>query len=948
MLERAVTDELVGTVLIAGEAGIGKTRLVGEFTRRLGADGLVLAGRCPDLGTAGVAFAPFIAALRSLLRQRGAGSLLSLLPPEPALGRWLPELAAPAPAYGHDLVPGEIVTLLERLAASAPTVLVLEDMHWADDASRELFGFLVANLVASRLLLVATYRPADAGPLRGLVAELRRAGGVLMIEPSPLTRHEVGRQLAALIGREPDPGLITRVFERSGGNPLFVEALSQSPSRLPAGITELLLSFQDRLTPEARGVSQVAAVIGSPVPHDLLVQAADLPRGTLHTAVRELVGRELLLTADAGYEFRHVLIRQAIYDDLLPAERTDLHQRLAELLRTRPDLVPPGRGSAELAYHAAAAGEHVLALTASWDAAADGGLSHLDRVLELWDVVPQAADLLGVTRLTVLEQVVDACVQARAAERGIEAAGAALAIVDPGAEPSRAAYLLRQRAYLLGQTGAGPGEDLRHALRLLPADQPALDRGEILAELALTRVFGGDAAGAADDAAAAASIAGQLGASALAARAYACLALASADQAGVAAGYFGWARAAADDPRTLLDVITWESAVLVAAGYYDKAIAAVQEGLRIAHETFRFAESAPVLLVKWVQALTATGRWTDALQAIEDALADPLPPLSQAALLLCRAKIALAQGNTATASAMAELTARLLGDGQWALPYRLQLAAVRCELALDPVERARILAQTVSDHASMLAAHPHETWPLAALAAQVPGGPVQLGGQLPAPSAVDLAYRAVYLAAIETKASRWDDAARAWCALRQPYEQARCHLAAAEAHAAEGDRTAAGDALRSAAAIAAELGAVPLAGAVGHLARRAGLSISQASSGGDSGQITRFGLTAREQEVLRLIARGRSNRQIAEELFISVNTAGVHVSRILAKLGAASRTEATAIAHKHQLLANNPPEGDQTAPGGPLVSAIRQVPITQHTLTAPLPRIPPPRGPTVA
>jgi DNA-binding NarL/FixJ family response regulator len=209
-----------------------------------------------------------------------------------------------------------------------------------------------------------------------------------------------------------------------------------------------------------------------------------------------------------------------------------------------------------------------------------------------------------------------------------------------------------------------------------------------------------------------------------------------------------------------------------------------------------------------------------------------------------------------------------------------------------------------------LTAHPHEAWPLVVLAAAVPDAPadlVALAQSLPSTSAVDAAHRAVFTAHTTATAARWDQAANAWHTLGQPYDEAQSLVAAAQAHAAEGNRAAANAALQAAAEIAAELGAAPLAAAAEQLARRARLSIDRISAemsnphgGNRSGQ---FGLTPRELDVLRLVAKGMSNRQLAAELFISANTAGVHVSRILTKLGVATRTEAAAFAHEHNLLA---------------------------------------------
>ncbi|GAB2534080.1 helix-turn-helix transcriptional regulator [Nocardia heshunensis] len=978
VLVEAVGDPGAHTVLIAGEAGIGKSRLVGEFGERLDPGALVLLGRCPELGTAGVAFAPFLAVLRSLVRKLGVEAVAELLPPRPALANWLPQLAvhtggAAAEADRIRLF-GEILTVLEQLALTRTVVLVLEDLHWADDASRDLLSFLAANLTDADTLLVGTYRPGEAGPLRGLVAELRRNPGVRVLDLHPLTRHEVGRQLAALLGREPEPGLITQIFERSGGNPLFVEALGRAPGEVPAGLNDLLLGFQTGLSSHAHTAVRLAAVIGSPVRHDLLAAAVELSADELHGALRELVDRHLLLPTETSYEFRHVLIRQAIHDDLLPVERTRLHARLAAALRAET-ATPTADSLAELAHHTQAAGDLPEALTATWSAATATPPTHperlrlLEQLLTLWDRVEEPESRIPTTKLAVLEQIVDVAVAIGATERGIAAADAALSILDPDgdaavatgvagsgvAEPERLARLYRRRAYLRGTTGAGPGEDLTRALALLRSESPGAERAEALVQSASARIFRGDAVGSAADARAALAIAQRLGIDALVARAHAHLGLAGAAAAEVAAmgsaalevevagmaavegsggprpsetdwalAHFAQAHraaAAAGDARIVVDVATWESAVLVAAGRYEAAIAAVRQGLRAAHESFRFSESAPILYVKWAQALSALGRWNEARAVVDETQFEELPPLSQAAMRLCFARISLAEGDSATARVSAGGVARLLGDSRWAAQYRLELVALRCELALEAGEEATAAADLTGllapeDGAATLFAHPHDAWPLVVQAARTAGAPVELlalGDTLPTASPVDIAYRAVFSARLAGSAARWAEAVAAWRAVERPYEIAASLLGFAESAAVEGNRPHAAHALRELIDIATRLGATPLRQAARAVADRARIPLDGSAPGSattnghtpkpqGSNPSTRFGLTPRELDVLRLVAKGLSNRGLAAELFISANTAGVHVSRILTKLGVASRTEAAAFAHQHGLL----------------------------------------------
>jgi DNA-binding CsgD family transcriptional regulator len=907
-LEAAARDPLVTAVLVSGEAGLGKSRLVSEFLARLDTETVVLTGRCPELGAAGVPFAPFLAIMHTL---RPAGPPL--------------------------LSGGEMLTELDRLSREHPVVLVVEDLHWADESSLDLFAFLIANLAHCGVLLVATHRPAGDGRLRGMLAELRRLPSVTAIELRPLTRHDVGRQLAALLGQEPEPGFAGRVYERSEGYPLFVEALSHSFDEAPADLRELLLAWMAGLPGDQRAVLRAAAVAGSPAGHRLLAEAAGLPEQRVEDAIVALAAARLLVVHDAEYEFRHVLFRQAVYEDLLPAARTRLSARLTAVLLADPSLLPAETYAAELAQHATLAADWPTAITASWQAAevaAGGGarpeqIRHLARIRELWDRVPNAAAELPVSRLDLLERLAEACAQRGVTDPGLAAVDEALAMAsqDP---PCRLAKLLLLRARLGNQAGGGQA-DLRRALALLATEPGAATepdalvaalRGALLVELASAQMFSGDPAGAAASASAAlgaADRAGQHGGAALAARAHAMLGLAAADSDTAAAmAHFVAARSVSPDPGTRLTVAMWESAVLVAAGQYETAIEVIQQGLRAAHEVFQFVEKGPVLTVKWVQALTALGRWPQALDLIEETLTGQVPPLSHAVLLLCYAKIMLAQGDPAAARASVQAAEPVLcqpsgaAESGWAGQYRLELAAVQADLA-EPGQAVGLLTDALTG--ADPGVHRHVMWPMLVLAARCavelgepgsgPGVDLRaLAARLQCTTRPDAACRLTVTAALTGQAEQWDQAARAWHELRQPFEHAQALLSAARARIVAGDRPSARTALQAALTIARELGARPLAEDAERTALRAGLSVAAEGTVADSPADTgkRFGLTARELDVLRLIAAGLSNRQIGNELFISSNTAGVHVSRILAKLGAATRTQAAAIARERNLV----------------------------------------------
>lgn len=921
LLEAAARDPLVTAVLVSGEAGLGKSRLVSEFLARLDSETVVLTGRCPELGAEGVPFAPFLATMRTL---RPAGP--------PALSG------------------GEMLAELDRLSREHQVVLVVEDLHWADESSLDLFAFLIANLAQSDVLLVATCRQPGEGRLRGMLAELRRLPSVAAIELRPLTRHDVGRQLAALLGREPEPGFAGRVYERSGGYPLFVEALSHSSGEMPTDLRELLLAWTARLPEDERAVLRAAAVAGSPAGHRLLTEAAGLPEQRVEDAIVALAAARLLVVAEAEYEFRHVLFRQVVYENLLPAARTRLHARLTAVLLADPSLLPAQTYAAELAQHATLAGDWPTAITASWQAAevaAGSGarpeqIRHLARIRELWDKVQVAAAELPVSRLGLLERLAEACAQRGVIDPGLAAVDEALAIAtqEPG-DPARVARLLLLRARLGNQAGGGQA-DLRRALTLLapgPGDaapavtaaaEPAEQlRGALLVELASAQMFSGDPAGAAVSASAAldaADRAGQHGDPTLPARAHAMLGLAAADSDTTAAmAHFAAARSVSPDPGTRLTVAVWESAVLVAAGQYEAAIEVIQLGLRAAHETFQFVEKGPVLTVKWVQALTALGRWPEALDLIEETLTGQVPPLSRAVLLLCYAKIKLAQGDPGAALASVEAAEPMLcqsgaaAQPGWAGQYRLELAAVKADLA-EPDQAVDLLTDALTD--ADPGVHHHVMWPMLVAAARraadldEPGPSAELralAATLRCTTRPDAACQRTVTAALTGQADSWEQAAQAWHELRQPFERAQALLSAARARIVAGNRANARTAFQAALTIARELDARPLAEQIQATARRAGLSLADEGAGEGAGEGaaestvaagpgTGSGLTARELDVLRLITAGLSNRQIGTELFISGNTAGVHVSRILAKLGAATRTQAAAIARERNLV----------------------------------------------
>jgi predicted ATPase len=280
-------------VLVGGEAGVGKSRLVREFAgRSRGTGARVLIGGCLELGADSLPFTPFTAVLRELVRELGAAGVASLLPggSSPELARLLPEFGTPAgpdeAGEARARLFEQMLLVLERLAEASPVVLVIEDMHWADQSTRDLLAFLIRNQASlDGVLIVVTYRSDDmhrTHPLRPLLAELGRIDWVTRMDLARLTRHDTGELVAQLTGREPGEALLAAVYRRAEGNPLFVEALvgnGEQDSGLPESLHDLLMAGLRRLPEETQEVVRVASAGGEQIGHGEVSRAARAAAG---------------------------------------------------------------------------------------------------------------------------------------------------------------------------------------------------------------------------------------------------------------------------------------------------------------------------------------------------------------------------------------------------------------------------------------------------------------------------------------------------------------------------------------------------------------------------------------------------------------------------------------------------------------------------------------------
>ena len=433
---RALREALDGAVdgqpslaLVCGEAGIGKTRVVGEVEAAARERGfLVLHGESVEFGGEELAYAPVVAALRALpaewtteyldaLSAEVRGVLAAVLPREtPGVG-------------GSGRLYELLLDLLGRLAAErSPLLVVLEDVHWADHSTLALLAFLARNLRAERIAVIATYRVDDELPaaLRRLAGELSRRRTVISIEVGPLGRDDVARQLEAIANGPVPAAIAEELHARAGGNPFFVEELFAARDAVPATVTEAVLSRVGRL--DAAALAMLAAA-GGRASYDLLERLGVDP-----DALRAGVDAGLLVRDAEGVAFRHGLIGEVVYARLLPAERSERHRALAAALDDAP--------AAQRAHHCYRAGLREEALRASVAAGleaaelctyAAAGV-HFERALELWDPSVE----LPLDRIGLLACAAQAARFVGEPERPVALCREAIALTD---EPERKAQL---------------------------------------------------------------------------------------------------------------------------------------------------------------------------------------------------------------------------------------------------------------------------------------------------------------------------------------------------------------------------------------------------------------------------------------------------------------------------------------------------------------------------
>lgn len=911
-----------GTVLVSGEAGIGKSRLLRELQTEAIGRADVHIGRCLDLGPARTPYGPLTPLLRSLVAVLGVdASLAAVGVGADALRMLLPELAEKPVDRASTSPEGlrdAIAALVEAAADRAPQLLMIEDVHWADASTLLILSFLLRTIESGRILFLLTCRTDDVhrgDPVSAFVADLARARRVERLTLQRLDA-EATRSLAEQIrGTEVDDEQLDRLQARAEGVPFFVEELAACVAEsLPDGLRDVLLARFDALDDDAKAVVRVAsASADGALSHTLLSHLTGLNDAVLDLAVRAGIDGGILAVRGDGYGFRHALLREAIHDDLLPGERARMHRAYAEALEagvgdSRPD-------PATLAFHWQSAQNHPRALSAAVAAMLHAKANYAfasaarfgELALELWDRVPDAGTVAGMERPVLLHLLGSILRNAGEADRALAVVELALAELDEAVDPRLHVRLVRDHAQYLANLGRQGALEEYQAAHALLDDHRISDghlRATVLNGIASRHMLAGRpaastiAATAAEHAAASAddeterSIALNL-------RACSLMLLGEAESARHA---FEQAAALARRGRARVQYRLNYSDSLTLRGRYREALRIAEQGLEHVRELGVQRSSGGVLTQNMVEPLLALGEidraeqllatvpdgrtvlrsglylstsriralaWRGRIAEAERVRREWLPALQRSAPVERQVWYYLIEADFALATARgdwegaADVVRRMVADEGPALSNQRRLLLEGAWAVAEARADGAPEGVAVDDAAAAI----RSAWEAQPEALRDADWSLVIDALL--------APERERLEAAITASSSDDMSAVMRVALR---------LASVRLLVADGDRPAAATVLAEAERLASRMGHDRLQHRVAELGSVTGLRVDDAGEESE--------LTARERQVLDLIAEGLSNRRIGERLYISAKTVSVHVSAILRKLGVSTRTEA--------------------------------------------------------
>ena len=904
LLERVIAalPDASAAVMIRGEAGVGKTSLVNQVLQDRRETGLrILQGACAPMAGA-VAYGGLAAALGR------------------SLGMGVGTKALPSVAAGRAQAVEELTNALED-GPPTGTVLVVEDVHWADWSTLDFLAYSTRNLPERRLLILLTWRDEVTDPQRTeWLAEQLRNPAVTDLALRRLTREETTLQLAGLrSGLTQDE--TDAIFGRSGGNPYLTAELSSTDPATSISLRQVLQARLQTVSPAARLVVAATGTLPRALNDDELLAAAD---GDLD-AVRDVCESGLVIRdPTSGATAKHPVLGEVAYGQLLSQQRRRLHVRLAKQLQ---EALPVGADAAAVAevaeqYHRA----EDPAATLWWSVKAARTAESRFALAEAghWyavasSVSPRSPDTSDVpTRLVLAEAAASLLGGAGQPDQAIALLDDALAEVaghsDGGADVVEALLTRSWLGVVIGDT-ASALKDVKRAEQLDSAEEE-LTRGRVLCARAMALATGLRLREAAAPARAAFDLAERESDGRTASRAAVVLGtIASMEERyDEALGHLNKALSIAREiaqpeeialAGVLLTDLCWR------LGDSDRAIRMV-ESIRpeLRRLTLGRHWLEDLMESNVVFALFEAGRWDEALTWEREEAAFSGLGMLQSGL----AEVHVARGDLRTAVELQQQSLRLSSGDQ--PQFQVAFATVQVPLHLlegRPREALSVALSTAELVAGKIEDPTCGSLLLAGLEAAVAVDAPEEFERL-----VDLLQHsvgtvsaAVVAASVEAERSRlsgssdpavWLRAAHEWDALGQPYPEARARLRAAEAMLAQrgrsGSRSSATHELEAARRTAEALGARPLLDEIHGLAKIARLQLadSPAVSRPRPSVDERPALTDRERQVLALLTEGKTNREIGEALYMSPKTASVHVTHLLGKLGVQTRVQAAALA----------------------------------------------------